>query len=119
VGMSSTNITKKIAGDTISATLSLQDVYGNQGNTNYTFSNGWNVSIIVALKNKKGGVVYMNVTTSLGTMSASTIVTKAGLYIATSYIGSTGNMLNGSNAYVFYVQPYTTISSSNILHELK
>lgn len=118
VGMSSTNITQKIAGDTITASLMLQDAYGNQGNTSFIL-NGWNVSVTVVLRNTKGGVVYMNVNTGLGTTSASTIVTIAGLYVASAYIGSTGNFLIGSNIFSFNVRPCTTISSGNISYKRK
>lgn len=118
IGMSSTNITKKVAGDTITAQLTLQDIYGNQGNTSFNL-NGWNASVTIALRNKKGGVAYMNVIAGLGTTTASTIITKAGLYVASAYIGSTGNILLGSNLYWFYIHPYTTSSIGNIFVHTK
>ena len=110
VGMSSTNITQKIAGDTIIASITLQDMYGNQGNNSFTLG-GWNVTTIVALRNTKGSFVYMNVSAGLGTTTASALITNAGLYTATAYIGSSGNILIGSNKYTFNVSPYTTNSS--------
>lgn len=117
VGISSTNITQKTAGDTIIASLTLQDIYGNQGNTSFTLAQ-WNVTAIVALRNTKGGIVYMNVNSSLGTTTTSALITSAGLYTATAYIGSSRNFLIGFNKYIFNVQPYTTSSSGIVFKKI-
>lgn len=113
-GMSQTNSTQKTAGDTITANLTLQDSYGNLGNSSFYLA-GWDVDVTIALMNDRGVVLTMNVSAGLGSTNGSIVVTSAGNYIVTAYIGSTGNTLIGSGKYVFNVKPYTASTSGNFI----
>lgn len=100
------NNTQKTAGDTVTALLTLQDAYGNAGNTAYAYG-GWNTTVAVVLTCDRGSYVNMNVVSGAGSTNASTKVTTAGYYVASAFIGSTGNSLQGSGKYGFYVNPNT------------
>jgi hypothetical protein len=102
-GMVSNN-TQKTAGDTILARLNLLDAYGNAAATTFSYG-AWNETVQVVLTCDQGLLLTMTLIPGLGSTNASVQVTKAGYYVASAFIASTGNALQGSGAYGFYVNP--------------
>lgn len=112
IGMAQSTLSSKTAGDTLTATLLMQDMYGNQGNSSFALA-GWNTTVTVALRCNRGTTTYMNVSAGLGSTTASVVVTNAGLYVASAFIGSSGNTLIGSGKYSFIVSPLMANTSGN------
>lgn len=98
------NTTQKTAGDIILANLNLQDAYGNAAATTFTYG-GWNATVKVVLTCAERSSLTMAVIPGSGSTNASAQVTQAGYYVASASIGSTGNPLQGSGVYGFYVNP--------------
>ncbi|KAG0620065.1 hypothetical protein M758_4G186300 [Ceratodon purpureus] len=98
------NNTQKTAGDTILAHLNLLDAYGNPAATTFNYGE-WNETVQVVLTCDQGSLITMTLVPGLGLTNASVQVTKAGYYVASAFIGSTGNALQGSGVYGFYVNP--------------
>lgn len=98
------NNTQKTAGDTIVAHLNLIDAYGNAAATTFNYG-GWNETVQVVLTCSEGSSQTMTVIPGLGSTNGSAQVTQAGYYVASAFIGSTGNALQGSGTYGFYVIP--------------
>jgi len=98
------NNTQKTAGDTILAHLNLLDAYGNAAATTFNYG-GWNETVKVVLTCSEGSSVTMALIPGLGSTNGTVQVTQAGYYVASAYIGSTGNSLQGSGVYGFYVNP--------------
>ena len=98
------NNTQKTAGDTILARLNLLDAYGNAAATTFNYGQ-WNETIQVVLTCDQGSLLTMTLIPGLGSTNASVQVTEAGYYVASAFIGSTGNALQGSGVYGFYVNP--------------
>lgn len=98
------NNTRKTAGDTILAHLTLLDAYGNAAATTFNYG-AWNESVQVVLTCSEGSSLSMALIPGLGSTNGSVQVTQAGYYVASAFIGSTGNSLQGSGVYGFYVNP--------------
>lgn len=98
------NNTQKTAGDTILARLNLLDAYGNAAATTFSYG-AWNETVQVVLTCDQGLLLTMTLIPGLGSTNASVQVTKAGYYVTSAFIASTGNALQGSGAYGFYVNP--------------
>lgn len=98
------NNTQKTAGDIILAHLNLLDAYGNAAATTFKYG-AWNETVQVVLTCDQGSLLPMTEIQGLGSTNASVQVTQAGYYVASAFIGSTGNTLQGSGVYSFIVNP--------------
>lgn len=107
------NTTQKTAGDTIVAHLNLLDAYGNPAATTFNYG-GWNATVKVVLTCEQGSSLTMTLIPGVGSTNGSVQVTQAGYYVASAFIGSTGNSLQGSGVYRFYVNPNMGNSSCKI-----
>lgn len=115
VNMSQLVLAQKFAGDMVVALLTLRDIYGNNGTTSYGFQ-GWNTSAMVMLISDQGIVVNMAISSGVGVVNATAIVTSVGSYVVSAFLGSSQNNLQGSGKFMFEVIPNTNSSAGTMFY---
>ncbi len=115
VNMSRSVLAQKFAGDMVVALLTLRDIYGNNGTTSYGFQ-GWNTSAKVMLISDQGIVVDMTISSGVGNVNATAIVTSVGSYVVSAFLSSSQNNLQGSGKYIFEVIPNTNSSAGTMFY---
>ncbi len=115
LNMSQLVLAQIFAGDMVVALLTLRDIYGNNGTTSYGFQ-GWNTSAKVMLISDQGIVVDMTISSGVGIVNATAIVTSVGLYVVSAFLGSSQNNLQGSGKFMFEVIPNTNSSAGTMFY---